>query len=74
MKRGVSLLFLAGLLGGSAVGTAQPPAGTGHVVLCRHELCQPCTLHGRRACPKRHFRCMLEIQPEEVAGAAARIG
>src|SRR5438093_3838663 len=30
MKRGVSLLFLAGLLGGSAVATAQPPAGTGH--------------------------------------------
>ena len=30
MKRGVSLLLLAGLLGGSAVGTAQPPAGTGH--------------------------------------------
>ena len=30
MKRGVSLLLLAGLLGGSAVATAQPPAGTGH--------------------------------------------
>jgi heptosyltransferase-2 len=50
------------------------PAGPGHVVLCRHERCQPCTLHGRPACPKRHFRCMLEIQPEEVAEAIVRVG
>ncbi len=47
------------------------PAGTGHVVLCRHEPCQPCTLHGRAACPKRHFRCMVEIRPAEVVARLA---
>jgi heptosyltransferase II len=42
------------------------PAGEGHTVLCRHEPCQPCTLHGREACPLKHFRCMVELKPEEV--------
>ena len=69
--RGIKVVAL---FGSTAPELGFAPAGTGHVVLCRHELCQPCTLHGRRACPKRHFRCMLEIQPEEVAGAATRIG
>jgi ADP-heptose:LPS heptosyltransferase len=45
------------------------PAGEGHVVLCRHESCQPCTLHGRARCPKGHFRCMTEIHPQQVLNA-----
>jgi heptosyltransferase-2 len=45
------------------------PAGEGHTVLCRNEPCQPCTLHGRAECPQRHFRCLREIRPEEVARA-----
>jgi ADP-heptose:LPS heptosyltransferase len=43
------------------------PAGEGHRVLCRNEPCQPCTLHGRESCPRRHFRCMLGIAADEVA-------
>ena len=42
------------------------PVGEGHAVLCRNLPCQPCTLHGREACPKRHFRCMTTIEPGEV--------
>jgi len=42
------------------------PAGAGHAVLCRNEPCQPCTLHGRDACPKGHFRCMRELAPGQV--------
>ena len=42
------------------------PVGEGHAVLCRDLPCQPCTLHGRAACPKRHFRCMTTIEPGEV--------
>lgn len=49
------------------------PAGEGHAVLCRHEPCQPCTLHGRERCPQRHFRCMTGLTAEQVAGEARRI-
>lgn len=49
------------------------PAGEGHRVLCREEPCQPCTLHGREACPKGHFRCMREMKPAEVDAALAEV-
>jgi heptosyltransferase-2 len=49
------------------------PAGEGHVVLCRTEPCQPCTLHGRSACPRGHFDCMRLLSPEVVLGAVSRI-
>ena len=47
------------------------PSGGGHVVLCRNEPCQPCTLHGRESCPKGHFRCMTGIEVGQVLGALA---
>lgn len=42
------------------------PCGPGHAVISRELACQPCTVHGRNACPLGHFRCMLEIGVEEV--------
>ena len=30
--------------------------------------CRPCSKHGSNTCPEGHFRCMLEIKPEMVAG------
>jgi len=45
------------------------PSGPGHAVLCRNEPCQPCTLHGREACPKGHFRCMTLLRPADVRAA-----
>ena len=62
------------LFGSTAPELGFAPAGEGHVVLCRHEPCQPCTLHGRAVCPKRHFRCMVGLEPalvlERLLGAA----
>ena len=57
------------LFGSTAPELGFAPAGEGHVVLCRHEPCQPCTLHGRESCPKGHFRCMRLITAEQVREA-----
>jgi heptosyltransferase-2 len=35
--------------------------------------CRPCSLHGDAECPEKHFRCMMEISPEEVASAAKEL-
>ena len=32
--------------------------------------CRPCSPHGPKTCPKKHFRCMNEITPEVVIEAA----
>ncbi len=31
--------------------------------------CRPCTHIGKSACPREHFKCMLEVTPEEVFSA-----
>jgi ADP-heptose:LPS heptosyltransferase len=36
------------------------------VLLYRDEPCAPCSLHGNRHCPKRHFDCMRKLTPEMV--------
>jgi heptosyltransferase-2 len=66
-------LRVAALFGSTDPVLGFAPAGEGHVVLCRNESCQPCTLHGRDACPKGHFRCLTELKPEAVAEAVGRI-
>jgi len=50
------------------------PAGEGHVVLCRQEPCQPCTLHGRERCPKGHFDCMRKLEAAVVLDGLRRAG
>lgn len=30
------------------------------------EACRPCGLHGHKACPEKHFRCMTRIVPQDV--------
>jgi heptosyltransferase-2 len=62
-------LRVVALFGSTAPELGFAPAGEGHVVLCRHEPCQPCTLHGRERCPRGHFRCMLGITAEQVAAS-----
>ncbi len=38
-----------------------------NLVIIQKELsCRPCTLHGRDNCPKGHFKCMMDIKPEEI--------
>lgn len=35
--------------------------------------CRPCTHIGRAECPKKHFKCMKEIEPEEVYKSALKL-
>ena len=28
--------------------------------------CSPCSLHGDKVCPKKHFKCMKELSYEKV--------
>lgn len=66
-------LRVVAMFGSTAPELGFAPAGEGHVVLCRHEPCQPCTLHGRATCPKKHFRCMVELKPEQVLEGLERV-
>lgn len=61
------------LFGSTAPELGFAPDGEGHAIHCRHEPCQPCTLHGRAACPQGHFRCMLRLEPADVASSALRL-
>jgi heptosyltransferase-2 len=38
-----------------------------------HLSCRPCGLHGGRKCPEGHFRCMSDISPASVIGAAREL-
>lgn len=67
-------LRVVALFGSTAPELGFAPAGPGHAVLCRHERCQPCTLHGREACPLGHFRCMRALEPTQVMEALDAIG
>jgi heptosyltransferase-2 len=42
------------------------PYGEGHIVIGKKMYCRPCGIHGRKKCPEKHFRCMMEISAEEV--------
>jgi len=39
------------------------------IILSSDIKCQPCSLHGTRVCPKKHFACMLSIEPDSVLKA-----
>ena len=66
-------LRVVALFGSTSPVLGFAPAGEGHVVLCRNEPCQPCTLHGRERCPQGHFHCMTLITAAEVDAAVERV-
>ncbi|MDR2869318.1 MAG: glycosyltransferase family 9 protein [Deferribacteraceae bacterium] len=35
--------------------------------------CRPCGLHGQKTCPRKHFKCMLDLPPEQVLEAVKKI-
>ncbi len=37
-----------------------------HIVECKDVKCRPCSKLGFKECPKRHFRCMMQINAEEI--------
>ena len=43
------------------------------IVENRHLYCRPCSLHGPRKCPEKHFRCMREISADEVWAAGEKL-
>jgi lipopolysaccharide heptosyltransferase II len=46
------------------------PVGTESIILERKKLeCRPCSHIGRDSCPEGHFRCMKEIQVDEVVSS-----
>lgn len=45
------------------------PAGDGFIKIIEKKLpCRPCSPHGLDRCPLEHWKCMLDIKPEEVFG------
>jgi heptosyltransferase-2 len=50
------------------------PLATNHEVVERKELpCRPCHIHGPKRCPLGHFKCMDEIQVDDVARAVDNV-
>jgi ADP-heptose:LPS heptosyltransferase len=39
---------------------------TGHALLFAGVDCAPCHFYGRRACPRGHFRCMLDLDVQRA--------
>jgi len=72
-------LHLAAALGARVVGLfGSTPVNTGfwtweeQGTLLRAEglACSPCSMHGRRRCPRGHHRCMEDLSPQRVVEAA----
>jgi len=42
------------------------PINPNSVIIQKELSCRPCALHGRDNCPKGHFKCMMDIKPEEI--------
>lgn len=42
---------------------------SGHQLVERPQPCSPCHFYGRTQCPKRHFKCMSDIQPDDIVAA-----
>jgi ADP-heptose:LPS heptosyltransferase len=46
------------------------PAKDSHIIQIKGLSCRPCSKIGFKKCPKKHFKCMLEIDSDKVAGIA----
>ncbi len=42
------------------------PEGASAVAEIENLSCRPCGLHGHNNCPLKHFRCMLDLSPQQV--------
>ena len=46
----------------------KPRAADAVILEVKGLYCRPCTANGLEHCPEKHFRCMMEIEPEQVIG------
>ncbi len=51
------------IFGGTNTRLGFRPLNSKAVILEQDLKCRPCSLHGRKTCPKSHFRCMKTITP-----------
>lgn len=49
------------------------PYGTKSIVVEKPIPCRPCSHIGREKCPKKHFKCMMEIQVDDVYNACVKL-
>ena len=50
------------------------PYDNSSIVVENNDLsCRPCGKHGGKKCPKKHFKCMMDIPPTEIIDAALSI-
>jgi heptosyltransferase-2 len=49
------------------------PLGSKDRVVQKELACRPCRIHGSRKCPEGHFKCMREINPEDVYDCVMKI-
>jgi len=65
---------LVAIYGPTAPSLGYAPRGEGHALLGREDLeCRPCGRHGAARCPQTHWRCMLDLQADQVLAAAIRV-
>lgn len=43
-----------------------PYENKGEVIEVKNLYCRPCKIHGSNACPEKHFKCMIDIDENEV--------
>ncbi|MGL4567008.1 MAG: glycosyltransferase family 9 protein, partial [Fusobacteriaceae bacterium] len=48
--------------------------GERDTLIYRGEACSPCSLHGDKECPKKHFNCMRNLKAEDVMAIIEKIG
>jgi len=74
-------MHLAAALGKSQIavfGATHPrlgfrPLNAKAVILCKNVICQPCSLHGGKLCPRKHFACMLSIEPTQILDELSKL-
>lgn len=65
---------IVAILGSSVKEFGFFPYGVEHRILEVDGLtCRPCSHIGLEACPKRHFKCMMDTTPDKVQGAVASL-
>lgn len=57
---------LIAIFGSTVTGFGFSPYQTKHKIVETELNCRPCTHIGRSKCPKKHFKCMKDLDPERV--------